>query len=86
MKRLGKCPWCGKEVMAIVRQTNYIRRDSCICPECGKKILVCRTPGCSNYAKGGLWDDELCPDCVKLAVTQGGLAILSFFVDGDSSK
>lgn len=65
-KGLGKCPWCGEQVKARVIEENYIRRDLCVCPQCGEKILICRTPGCNNYAKGGdLWDDELCPDCTS---------------------
>lgn len=65
-KGLGKCPWCGNNVRARVIEENYVRRDSCVCPECGERILVCRTPGCTNYAKGGdIWDDELCPDCTN---------------------
>lgn len=66
MKHLGKCPWCGENVRAVVIEENYIRRDLCECPKCGEKILICRTPGCTNYAKGGdFWDDELCPDCTS---------------------
>ena len=72
MKGIGICPWCGKEVRAIIEEENYIRRDSCKCPECGERILVCRTPGCNNYAKGGtIWDDEICTECAKNIVTTG---------------
>ena len=57
LKALGKCPWCGKIVRGIVIEENYVRRDLCCCPECNEKILICRRPGCTNYAKGGdLWD------------------------------
>lgn len=65
-KSLGKCPWCGEYVRAIVIEENFVRRDFCKCPKCGGKVLVCRTPGCNDYAKGGdFWDDEFCPDCTK---------------------
>lgn len=67
-KGLGKCPWCGENVRAKVVEENYVRRDICICPNCGEKILVCRIPGCNNYAKAGdFWDDEICPDCTSNA-------------------
>lgn len=80
MKHLGKCPWCGNEVRAIVEEENYIRRDSCRCPDCGGKILICRTPGCTNYAKGGFWDDECCPECTKMVVTTAGLGAVGILV------
>lgn len=66
MKPIGKCPWCGAKVEGVVVTRNYLRRDKCKCPECGKKIYICRTPGCNNYTKGGVWDDEFCPDCTKV--------------------
>lgn len=80
MKPLGRCPWCGEEIRAIVVGKNYIRRDNCKCPKCGKKILICHFPGCNNYTKGGIWDDEFCPDCTK-HVVRGGIGLaLSLFI------
>ncbi len=64
-KPLGKCPHCEAMVQAIVIEENNLRRDVCVCPECSGKILVCRTPGCKDYALvGENYDDELCPDCM----------------------
>lgn len=81
MKHLGKCPWCGNEVKAMIEEENYVRRDACTCPECGERILVCRTPGCTNYAKGGdIWDDEFCPECTKTAIQTGVLGGISIIV------
>ena len=80
MKPLGRCPWCGKDVVGRVVEENYIRRDECVCPECGEKIFICRAPGCNNYAKGGIWDDEFCPDCTKTVVTGGVLSALSIII------
>lgn len=65
-KHIGLCPFCEKKVSPFVVEENFIRRDVCECPECHKGILVCRTPGCQNYAKTGkYYDDELCPSCLK---------------------
>lgn len=65
IKSVGICPWCGEKVIGVVEEENIIRRDVCKCPKCGNKILICRKPGCNNYEKGGIWDDELCPECTK---------------------
>jgi hypothetical protein len=65
-KHKGTCPFCKNEVIPLVTQENYVRRDKCECPECKENIYVCRAPGCENYAKGGsLYDDELCPSCTS---------------------
>jgi hypothetical protein len=69
VKPIGKCPFCGGKVQAVVTDENSCRRDNCKCPACSKQILICRTPGCTNYAKGGeLWDDEFCPECTSEVV------------------
>lgn len=62
-KSKGMCPFCNEQIEPIVIEENTIRRDKCQCPECSGIIYVCRSPGCNNYAKGGIWDDELCPAC-----------------------
>lgn len=55
----------------MLLQENTVRRDVCECPECKKQLLICRTPGCQNYAKGGdIYDDELCPSCTA-SLTSG---------------
>lgn len=85
-KTRGLCPFCEEQVQAIVLEENYLRRDRCMCPECGEDIYVCRSPGCYNYAKGGeYYDDELCPACTKgvadfvkgSAETIGGAAVIA---------
>lgn len=66
LKDEGLCPFCHQDVRPRVIEENYLRRDKCQCPECGGIVYVCRTPGCTNYAKGGdFWDDELCPSCTS---------------------
>ncbi len=63
-KPIGKCPFCGEMVRAVVVEENTIRRDVCECPECGESILVCRSSGCQDFAKGGsIYDDDFCPGC-----------------------
>jgi hypothetical protein len=63
-KHSGPCPYCGETITPELVEKNTIRRDVCLCPECKKQLLVCRTPGCHNYTKGGeIYDDELCPSC-----------------------
>ena len=63
-KHAGECPYCGDNVTPVLIEKNKIRRDVCKCPSCEKQLLVCRTPGCHSYAKGGeIYDDELCPSC-----------------------
>lgn len=65
-KHSGLCPFCGDTIRPSLIADNSIRRDVCECPSCKEKILVCRTPGCTNYAKGGaIYDDELCPSCTE---------------------
>lgn len=65
-KHVGLCPFCEKKVSPFIVEENFVRRDVCECPECHKGILVCRSPGCQNYAKTGkYYDDELCPSCAK---------------------
>jgi hypothetical protein len=63
-KQIGKCPFCQKQVQALVIEENTVRRDRCECPECREPLYVCRTPGCHDYAKGtATYDHEFCPDC-----------------------
>lgn len=70
-KHSGVCPFCGDSVTPKLVEDNNIRRDVCECPSCKEKILICRTPGCKNYAKGGsVYDDELCPSCTE-SLTSG---------------
>jgi hypothetical protein len=65
-KHLGICPFCGDNVTPLLIEENTIRRDVCECPSCKEKLLICRTPGCHSYAKGGeIYDDELCPSCTS---------------------
>ena len=85
-KQKGKCPFCEKQVEAVVAEENTVRRDKCKCPECGEAIYLCRVPGCHDYAKGtSVYDHELCPECTEilsgLAATVGkaGLTILTAF-------
>ena len=77
----GKCPWCEEYVHAKIFEGNRYRRDACICPECGDKILVCRMPGCRDYAAGGeTWDDEFCPPCSKVAAKVALVAITTVLI------
>ena len=79
-KHKGVCPFCNIEMIPSVIEENTIRRDKCQCPDCGKYVYVCRTPGCRDYSKGGdIYDDELCPSCTSAiggsVGSLGGLAI-----------
>lgn len=66
IKHVGICPFCISTVKPVVVEENLVRRDVCECPECHEKILVCRSPGCTSYAKSGaIYDDELCPECTE---------------------
>lgn len=77
-KHAGECPYCNSTMTPILLEENAIRRDLCACSECGEKLLVCRTPGCQDYAKGGdLYDDELCPSCTS-SVTSGAGEVLKW--------
>ncbi|MFC7436506.1 hypothetical protein ACFQNJ_18515 [Hydrogenophaga bisanensis] len=72
-KHKGLCPFCSEEVIPDVIQDNTVRRDVCQCPSCSGKLLLCRVPGCTNYAKGGdLYDDELCPSCTTAVSSATG--------------
>jgi len=65
-KHVGTCPFCNQNVTPKVVEDNKIRRDVCVCPECDNRVLICRSPGCTNYVKGGdIYDDELCPSCTS---------------------
>lgn len=67
-KHPGICSNCRKQITPHILEQNYVIRDVCRCPNCQESILVCRTPGCDNYAKGGdIYDDELCFECIKSA-------------------
>jgi hypothetical protein len=73
LKHLGICPFCSASMQPSVLEENTMRRDICQCSECSEKILVCRTPGCQDYAKGGsVYDDELCPSCTSSTVSVVG--------------
>lgn len=84
-KHKGMCPFCKEVVVPSVLEENTVRRDKCLCPSCQNVIYVCRAPGCDNFARGGdIYDDELCPECLKGAsstagtiVTTVGLAVLT---------
>ena len=77
-KHAGECPYCKSTVTPTIFEENTVRRDLCECPECGGKLLVCRTPGCQDYAKGGdIYDDELCPSCTS-SVTSGAGEVLKW--------
>lgn len=72
-KHAGICPYCSETVQPFIITENYARRDVCKCPKCEKEILVCRIPGCSDYAKGGpIYDEEMCPSCTAGIVNGGG--------------
>ena len=59
IKHVGICPFCISTVKPVVVEGNLVRRDVCECPECHEKILICRSPGCTGYAKSGaIYDDE----------------------------
>ena len=77
-KHSGECPYCRNTVKPNILEKNSIRRDLCECPDCLEKILVCRTPGCSCYAKGGEnYDDELCPSCTE-GLTSGAGEVVKY--------
>jgi hypothetical protein len=72
--------FCGDSVTPDLVEDNSVRRDVCECPSCKGKILVCRTPGCTNYTKGGaVYDDELCPECTA-SLTSGVGEVLKWGV------
>ena len=76
-KHLGVCPFCSASTRPVVLEENTVRRDICECSECSEKVLVCRTPGCQDYAKGGsVYDDELCPGCTSAAVSNAGSVVI----------
>lgn len=93
-KPAGLCPYCRKMVRAQVEEKNKFRRDVCKCPNCGGRILVCRAPGCKDYAEGSKsYDQELCPSCTKsnfkFIKSAAGLAIgvvIAIFTGGRISK
>lgn len=59
--------------MPILVEQNTARRDICKCPSCKKGVLICRTPGCHDYAKtGSIYDDELCPGCTSSLISGTG--------------
>ena len=73
LKHAGMCPYCGNTVRPEIITENSIRRNICECPECHGKVLVCRVPGCTAYAKSGtVYDDELCPSCTGSIVSGVG--------------
>jgi len=77
-KHTGKCPFCEEAVTPTVLTENSLRRDVCRCSSCSELILICRTPGCQDYAKGGhVYDDELCPGCTA-GVTSGAGEVLKW--------
>lgn len=77
-KHSGICPFCTGTVKPLVLEENSARRDLCKCPECHEKILICRTPGCTCYAKAGsVYDDELCPACTE-SLTSGAGEVLKW--------
>lgn len=77
-KHLGLCPFCKGMISPVVVEQNGVRRDICKCPECEGSVLVCRSPGCDNYAKGGnLYDEELCPECTRSVTTTGGALLMT---------
>jgi hypothetical protein len=81
-KPMGVCPKCKKTVQAIVVEKNSIRRDLCRCPECSQSILVCRVPGCHDYAMGGdFYDDELCPAHTKESIKKMGISAATIVLD-----
>lgn len=62
VKRKGLCPWCFKQVRAILQEENFFSKDVCSCPECGNIVLKCCT--CENYIKGGLdFVNKYCQNC-----------------------
>jgi hypothetical protein len=88
-KPAGLCPNCKKMVRASVVEENTVRRDMCSCPACKADLLVCRTPGCDDYARGGeYYDDELCPACTKKggAVAVGLAAGAAYILSGGKIK
>ncbi|HHQ4570149.1 TPA: hypothetical protein ACSP3H_000992 [Aeromonas veronii] len=79
-KQKGKCPFCEKNVSAVVLEANTVRRDRCECPSCKESIYLCRIPGCHDYAKGtSVYDHELCPSCTDkindISATAGKYAL-----------
>jgi len=77
-KHSGKCPFCDEVVTPKIVTENIVRRDVCKCPSCSEMLIVCRTPGCQDYAKGGtIYDDELCPGCTA-SITNGAGEVLKW--------
>jgi Protein of unknown function (DUF726) len=48
----GYCSWCFRMTNHRVVQKNYLGRDVCKCSGCGHFTLMCRSIGCTHYAKG----------------------------------
>ncbi len=72
-KQAGKCPFCEKNVRAVLVEANKLRRDKCKCPECEEFVFLCRSPGCHDYAKGTTaYDHEFCPSCTDTLAKVGG--------------
>ncbi len=58
--RTAYCSWCFKKKKHNLVEQNKLRRNVYECTGCKKRTLKCRY--CSNMAKGGKWDGELCAE------------------------
>lgn len=71
-KPAGLCPACDEVVRAEVIRVAGAGRDECECPECGAEIYVCMGVGCTNYALGGDYVNNMyCQACAKKAGERG---------------
>lgn len=59
---LGTCPYCGDSGNFQLVKQCLVERDLYKCKGCGKEVMVCYVPSCTDLAKtGDFWDDRLCP-------------------------
>ena len=53
-KKSGYCSWCLNYVQAVMISESRVTRDDYQCPQCVRKIVICRASNCDNFA---CWDE-----------------------------
>ena len=59
---ISYCSWCFNKTLHKLVEENFFTRNVYHCSCCNNKTLECRF--CKNMSRGGLWDDEMCMDCI----------------------